>query len=96
MRLTRTSCRTACGVPGAVAQVVTGQCLQTTTPDAVLGRVSATFYTSDSVAAVAGALVAPAVVALTGLGPTLIALSAAVLGTAAMAVVLLPTAGGGR
>jgi predicted MFS family arabinose efflux permease len=83
---------TACGVPGAVAQVVTGHRLQTSTPDAVLGRVSAAFYTSDSVAAVAGALIAPAVVAFTGLGTALIALSAAVLAAAAMAVVVLPAA----
>ena len=84
---------TACGVPGAVAQVVTGHRLQTSTPDAVLGRVSAAFYTSDAVAAVTGALIAPAVVALTGLGTALISLSAAVLATAGMAIVVLPAAG---
>jgi predicted MFS family arabinose efflux permease len=80
---------TASGVPGAVAQVVAGQCLQTSTPDAALGRVSAAFYTSDAVAAVAGALIAPALVALTGLGAALDAFSAAVLVTAALAVILL-------
>jgi predicted MFS family arabinose efflux permease len=84
---------TACGVPGAVAQVVTGHRLQTSTPDVVLGRVSAAFYTSDSIAAVTGAIMAPAVVTLTGLGTALIAFSAAVLATAAMAVVVLPAAG---
>jgi hypothetical protein len=80
---------TASGVPGAVAQVVTGQCLQTSTPDAALGRVTAAFYASDAVAAVAGALIAPALVALTGLGAALDAFSAAVLVTAALAVILL-------
>jgi hypothetical protein len=84
---------TACGVPGAVAQVITGHRLQTSTPDAVLGRVSAVFYTNDSIAAVTGALIAPAVVVLAGLGTALIALSAAVLAAAAVAVVALPAAG---
>jgi predicted MFS family arabinose efflux permease len=81
---------TVSGVPGAVAQVATGHRLQTTTPDAVLGRVSAAFYTSDAVAAVTGALIAPAAVAVTGLGVALIILSATVLVTAAMAVTVLP------
>ena len=85
---------TASGVPGAVAQVVTGHRLQTSTPDAVLGRVSAAFYTSDATAAVAGALIAPAVVALTALATALNALSAAVLVTAALAVVVLPAGSG--
>jgi MFS family permease len=84
---------TASGVPGAVAQVVTGHRLQTSTPDAVLGRVSAAFYTSDSIAAVTGALIGPAVVALTSLGTALNAFSAAVLIAAAMAAAVLPTAG---
>jgi predicted MFS family arabinose efflux permease len=83
---------TAAGIPGAVAQVVTGHRLQTSTPDAVLGRVSAAFYTSDCVAAVAGALIAPAIVALTGLAAALDALSAAVLVTAVMALIVLPAA----
>jgi predicted MFS family arabinose efflux permease len=81
---------TASGVPGAVAQVVTGHRLQTSTPDAVLGRVSAAFHTSDAVAAVTGALVAPAVAALAGLGTALSAFSAAVLVTAALAIAVLP------
>jgi predicted MFS family arabinose efflux permease len=81
---------TASGVPGAVAQVVSGHRLQTSTPDAVLGRVSAAFYTSDALAAVIGALVAPAVVALTGLGVALATVSTTVLATGAMAVTMLP------
>jgi predicted MFS family arabinose efflux permease len=83
---------TACGVPGAVAQVVTGCRLQTATPDPALGRVSAAFYASDSVAAVAGALIGPTVAALTGLDTALDAFSASVLVAAAMAVVVLPAA----
>ncbi|GIF99470.1 hypothetical protein Cci01nite_45640 [Catellatospora citrea] len=81
---------TVCGVPGAVAQIVIGHRMQASTPDDVLGRVSAAFYVGDSTAAVVGALLAPAVVALAGLGPALLAFSAAVLGTAAVAAVVLP------
>jgi predicted MFS family arabinose efflux permease len=83
---------TASGVPGAVAQVVTGHRLQTSTPDAVLGRVSAAFHTSDSVAAVAGALIGPAVTALSGLGTALNAFSTAVVAVAAITIVVLPAA----
>jgi MFS family permease len=85
---------TAGGVPGAVAQVATGHRVQASTPDSVLGRVSAAFHTSDAVAAVTGALAAPAVVALAGLGTALRLLSAAVLGAAMIAWVALPTAVG--
>jgi MFS family permease len=87
---------TAAGVPGAVVQIVTGYRLQTSSPDAVLGRVSAAFYTSDCVAAVAGALAAPAIVALIGLAAAVDLLSVMVLATAGMAVLLLPGAGAGR
>jgi MFS family permease len=87
---------TAAGVPGAVVQIVIGNCWQASTPDAVLGRVSAAFYTSDGVAAVAGALIAPAIVALTGLAAALDILSAMVLLTAVMAIILVPGAGIGR
>jgi len=83
---------TAAGVPGAVVQIAVGQFRQTSTPDAVLGRVSAVFFTSDCVAAVTGALVAPAIVALTGLAAALDSLSSMVLVTAAIAVILLPSA----
>jgi MFS family permease len=40
----------AAGVPGAVVQIAIEYHRQTSTSDAVLGRVSATFYTSDCVA----------------------------------------------
>jgi MFS family permease len=87
---------TAAGVPGAVTQIAVGQFRQTSTPDAVLGRVSAVFFTSDSVAAVVGALIAPAIVALTGLATALDSLSIMVLVTAASARVVLPRASTGR
>ncbi|GAA4712270.1 MFS transporter [Phytohabitans rumicis] len=86
---------TASGVPGAVAQVVTGYRVQTSTPDTALGRVCAAFYTSDAVAAVTGALAAPAVASLTGLDTALRAFSAAILVAAAMATVVFTTVGSG-
>lgn len=70
---------TAAGVPGAVAQIAVVHTVQTTTPDAVLGRTASAFHTSDSIAAVAGALLGPAVAALTGLGAALDVLSVLVL-----------------
>lgn len=84
---------TAAGVPGAVVQVTVGQARQTSTPDTVLGRVSAVFFTSDCVAAVTGALVAPVIVTLAGLAAALDSLSIMVLVTAAIAVILLPSTG---
>jgi MFS family permease len=84
---------TAAGVPGAVVQVTVGQARQTSTPDTVLGRVSAVFFTSDCVAAVTGALVAPVTVTLAGLAPALDLLSVMILVTAAIAVILLPSTG---
>ncbi|MEU7875915.1 MFS transporter [Dactylosporangium sp. NPDC049140] len=81
---------TAAGVPGAVAKVVTGYRVQTGSEDAVRGRAAAAFYTSDCVAAVAGALLGPAIAALTGLVVALPLLSAVVLATAGLAVILLP------
>ena len=81
---------TTAGVPGAVIVVVVGQQVQAATPDHVLGRVGSAFFTSDAVAAVAGALIAPAVVALTNLAATLDVVSMTVLATAAWAFVLLP------
>jgi predicted MFS family arabinose efflux permease len=81
---------TCSGVPGATALVVTGHHLQLCTPDRVRGRVSAAFQASDAVAAVAGALAAPALVALADLGRAVLVLSVAVLVAAAVAAILLP------
>jgi MFS family permease len=78
------------GLPGAAAVVATGHHLQLATPDHALGRVSAAFHTSDAIAAVGGALTAPAVVALAGLGPGLLALSTVVLVAAVLAAALVP------
>ncbi|MGN9907575.1 MFS transporter [Phytohabitans sp. LJ34] len=83
---------TASGLPGAAALVATGHHLQTSTPDQVRGRVSAAFHTSDALAAVGGALAAPAVVALVDLSMGLIIFSLTVLIAALMAAILLPTA----
>ncbi|MFI6071634.1 MFS transporter [Actinoplanes sp. NPDC051343] len=70
---------TASGLPGAAALAATGHCLQVEAPDALRGRVSAAFRTSDALAAIAGAVTAPALVALAGLGGALIGLASTVL-----------------
>jgi predicted MFS family arabinose efflux permease len=70
---------TASGLPGAAALAATGHCLQVEAPDGLRGRVSAAFRTSDALAAIAGALTAPALVALAGLGGALIGLASTVL-----------------
>jgi len=86
---------TAAGVPGAVAQIVVAHTVQSSTPDAVLGRTAAAFSTSDCVAAVAGALLGPAVAAFTGLGVALDVLSALIL-LAAVLMAVLPRISAGR
>ena len=82
---------TASGLPGAAALVATTHHLQVSTPDQVRGRVSAAFHTSDAIAAVGGALLAPVLIALAGLGPGLVILSAAVLIAAGLAAITLPS-----
>jgi predicted MFS family arabinose efflux permease len=81
---------TGSGLPGAAALVATGHHLQTFTPDQIRGRVSAAFHTSDAIAAVAGALAAPAVVTLADLSRALVVLCVTVLVAAVTAAVLLP------
>jgi predicted MFS family arabinose efflux permease len=80
---------TAAGVPGAVAMITVGHRLQTAIPNATLGRVSAAFYTSDATAAVAGALIATAVVTSTTLDAALNTFSVLVLSAGVMAAALL-------
>ncbi|GIF78225.1 MFS transporter [Asanoa siamensis] len=82
------------GVPGAITQIATGHRLQVSTPDAVLGRVLAAFHLSDALAAVAGAVLAPVVLAALGLGRALVVCSVVVIGAGVLAVVLLPSVGG--
>ncbi|MBL7259573.1 MFS transporter [Paractinoplanes lichenicola] len=76
---------TLAGVPGVIATVAITYRLQADTPDAVLGRVAATFYASDAVAAVGGALAAALVVSMTTLGVALNAFSVMVLGCGLLA-----------
>ncbi|WP_027342270.1 MFS transporter [Hamadaea tsunoensis] len=83
---------TVAGVPGAVATVLTGHRMQTATPDGLRGRVAAAFGASDALAAVAGAVLAPALVAGFGLGGAQRVLSAAILGVAALTALLRPDA----
>jgi predicted MFS family arabinose efflux permease len=82
---------TAAGLPGAAASVATTHHLQLSTPDGVRGRVSAAFHSSDAIAAVAGALAAPAAVSLGGLSGGLVILSAAVLAAALLVALMLPS-----
>ncbi|MEV0720934.1 MFS transporter, partial [Asanoa sp. NPDC050611] len=77
------------GVPGAVTQIATAHRLQVSTPDAVLGRVASAFHLSDALAAVAGAVVGPGLLALAGLRPALITLSLAVVAAGLLAAALL-------
>jgi hypothetical protein len=78
------------GIPGAVALVVTQCSVQAAAPDAVLGRVCAAFGASDAAAAIAGALLAPALTAAAGLPATLEVLGPALVAVAAAAMILLP------
>jgi hypothetical protein len=77
------------GLPGAVAMVATGHRLQVATPGELRGRVTAAFRTSDAFAAIAGALAAPALVTLAGLGPALVAFAAVVPAAGLLTAVLL-------
>ncbi|SNS63201.1 Predicted arabinose efflux permease, MFS family [Asanoa hainanensis] len=80
------------GMPGAITQIATGHRLQVSTPDAVLGRVAAAFHLSDAVAAVAGALLAPPLLAAAGLAPALVILSVAVAAIGLLPLALLTPA----
>ncbi|MBB5868691.1 MFS family permease [Allocatelliglobosispora scoriae] len=79
----------AAGVPGSVAMVATQHRIQVAAPEEVLGRVGAVFYASDATAAVAGALIAPLVVAVSGLSTGLNAVSVLVIAVAPMTLFLL-------
>jgi MFS family permease len=80
---------TASGLPGAAALAATGYCLQVAAPDALRGRVAAAFRTSDALAAVAGALAAPLLVAVAGLGAALVVLAGAVPVAALLLLLML-------
>jgi predicted MFS family arabinose efflux permease len=67
------------GLPGSILLISVETHVQRTAPPAMLGRVSALFFAVDSLAAVVGALCAPALVAILGLTPALNALSALAL-----------------
>jgi predicted MFS family arabinose efflux permease len=76
---------TLSGVPGAVAMVAGRHVVQTGTPGDALGRVSAAFGGADAAAAVAGALLAPAVVGVFGVVGAPVVLSVMVLAAAGLA-----------
>ena len=80
---------TAAGLPGAAALTATGYCLQVASPDALRGRVTAAFRTSDALAAVTGALAAPLLAAVAGLEPALVVLAGAVPAAALLTWLML-------
>ncbi|HEY3503461.1 MAG TPA: MFS transporter [Actinocatenispora sp.] len=80
------------GVPGAVASIAVRLRMQADVDGGALGRVGAAFTGSDALAAVAGAAIAPVLVAGLGLPATLVACSVLVFAAAAAVPVLLPAA----
>lgn len=67
------------GIPGSMLLIGVETTIQRVSPAELLGRISALFFAVDSLAAIAGALAGPALVALLGLGPALNLLSAGAL-----------------
>ncbi|GAB2605868.1 MFS transporter [Paractinoplanes abujensis] len=80
---------TLAGAPGVIAGVAITYGMQASTPDALLGRVAATFFVSDAVAAVAGALLAALVVTAATLEVALNAFGALVVCCGLLCAVLL-------
>lgn len=78
------------GVPGSVASIAVRHRVQVDVDGGALGRVGAAFAGSDALAAVAGAALAPVLVAAAGLPATLTACSVLVLAAAAAVPVLVP------
>jgi MFS family permease len=67
------------GLPGSVLLISVETHIQRTAPPAMLGRIGALFFAVDSLAAVVGALCAPALVTTFGLTPALNTISALAL-----------------
>ncbi|GAB3014799.1 MFS transporter [Streptomyces pseudoechinosporeus] len=67
------------GLPGSILLISVETHIQRTAPPAMLGRISALFFAVDSLAAVVGALCAPALVTALGLTPALNTISALAL-----------------
>jgi MFS family permease len=63
------------GIPGSLLLISVETTLQRVSPQELLGRIGALFFAVDSLALIVGALSAPALVALLGLGPALNLLS---------------------
>jgi MFS family permease len=78
------------GIPGVILLTTIQTHSQRGTPNRLLGRVGAAFDASAAAAAVLGALLGPAVVAIAGLPAALTIISAAALASTAASAVLLP------
>jgi hypothetical protein len=74
------------GIPASIVLVVIRYRMQSVTPDAVLGRVSATFAIGDAIGTIGGALLAPLLVRCAGLPVALDILCLAIAATALLCV----------
>jgi predicted MFS family arabinose efflux permease len=78
------------GIPGSLLMISVETTVQRTSPQEFLGRIGALFFAMDSLALIVGALGAPALVALLGLGPALNLLSAFALVAAPVTLLAVP------
>ncbi|HEY0690870.1 MAG TPA: MFS transporter [Kribbella sp.] len=84
------------GIPGSLLMISIETTLQRVSAQELLGRIGALFFAVDSLALIIGALGAPALVALLGLGPGLNLLSAFALVAAPVTLLAVPSAEPGR
>jgi hypothetical protein len=84
------------GIPGSLLMISVETTLQRVSTQELLGRIGALFFAVDSLALIVGALGAPALVALLGLGPGLNLLSAFALVAAPVTLLAVPSAEPGR
>ncbi len=85
------------GGAGSMALVIASTTVQRTVPDAVLGRISATFLTGEAAATLVGALAGPVIARAFGLGGAAVVAAAATLLAALLAGLTVPRSvqGGG-
>jgi predicted MFS family arabinose efflux permease len=79
------------GVFGSMTLTTPQTALQRITPNGVLGRVSAVFFTAEAVATLGGAVIGPVVAQATSLRVTLNAASAVTLAVGVLGLALLPS-----
>jgi MFS family permease len=84
------------GVFGSTTLIAPRTALQRITPNAVLGQVSAVFFTAEAVATLGGAVIGPVVAQVTSLRGTRNAASGVTLAVGVLGHVLLPSGTVGR